>query len=133
MISASITIPAGTLQAGATYEVTLAYTRFPYRSTNAIPDIQLLTMLQKSVEFTLKTSGGIGNGLRFISWARLPNSEIELKLQGTIGKSYMLYFSSDLTTWTDVSEHTPAGDGVITVQISTGTYGSPAFFRAREL
>jgi hypothetical protein len=129
----SVTIPAGTLQPGTTYGASLAYTRLTYSSSNAIPDLDLLAMLQKEVNFTLKTTGSSGDGPRFISWRRLANSNIELKLQGTPGKFYMIEVSEDLVGWADTVPLQSPLDGVITHEISPGTYGSPAFFRAREM
>ena len=128
----SITIPAGTLQPGNTYEGSLAYTRFTYSSSNAIPDMVLLAMLQKEVNFTLKTTGSSG-GPRFISWRRLSNGNLEFKLQGTPGKTYMIKVSEDLVGWANAVPLLAPPDGVITHEISPGTYGSPAFFRAWEL
>lgn len=129
----SITIPAGTLQPGTTYEVSLTYSRMTHASSNSIPDMVLAAFLRKSVNLTLQTTGGSGGGARFISFRQLPNGKIELRLQGTPGKSYMIRYSSNLKTWTDLTSHLATGDGVITIEISPGTYGSPAFFRAREL
>ena len=129
----SVTIPAGTLQPGTTYAGSLAYTRFTYSSSNAIPDMVLLAMLQKEVNFTLKTTGSSGGGPRFINWRRLANGNLELKLQGTPGKFYMIEVSENLVGWTNTVPLLAPLDGVITHEISPGTYGSPAFFRAREL
>lgn len=130
----SVTIPAGTLQPGTTYAGSLAYTRFTDSSSNAIPDMILLAMLQKEVNFTLKTTGNSsGEGPRFISWQLLSNGNLEFKLQGTPGKSYQIEFSDDLVAWAEtVTLLAPLG-GVITHEISPETYGSPGFFRAREL
>ena len=128
----SVTIPAGTLQPGTTYDASLSYTRFTYSSSNAIPDMDLLALLQKEVNFTLTTTGGSGS-LRFISWRKLANGNIELKLQGTPGTSYMIEVSHDLVGWADTVALQAPLDGVIAHEIPPRDYGSPAFFRARKL
>ena len=126
----SVTIPAGTLQAGTTYECTLSYTRFPYSSTNAIADMQLLSMLQKSVEFTIKTTGGNAGGPRFTGYRRLPNGNLQLTLQGTVGQMFLIErASSVLGPWSPVAMRTIPAGGTDTFEVPPGT--PPSFFRAR--
>jgi hypothetical protein len=126
----SVTIPAGTLQGGTTYDCTLAYTRFPYSSTNAIADMQLLSMLQKSVSFTIKTTGGSGgDGARFIGYKVLPGGKLELKFQGGVGETYLIEASDDLlSNWIVVTTQVIPPGGIATFQVSVGT--QPSFFRA---
>lgn len=128
----SITIPAGTLQPGTTYECTLAYTRFPYSNTNVVADMQLLSMLQKSVDFTIKTVGGSGGaGVRFIGYRVLPGGKLELKLQGNVGDTYLIQASGDLLAgWITVATQVIPAGGVATFQVSVGS--QPEFFRARK-
>lgn len=129
----SVTIPADTLQAGTTYAASLSYSRLTYSSSNAIPDMGLLAMLQKQLNFTLKTTGSSGSGPRFISWLLRANGNLEFKLQGTPGKFYRIEVSENLVGWTTALTLPAPLEGVITHEISPGAYGSPAFFRAREL
>ncbi len=128
----SVTIPAGTLQAGITYNASLTYSRAAYSASNAIPDIDVAAFLIKRVNFTLKTTGGsVGSDARFIGWRTLPNGNLELKLQGTVGQSYWIETSDNLLGgWLAVSmQMIPAG-GVVTFEMAVGE--DPVFFRARK-
>ena len=132
----SVTIPAGTLQAGTTYNASLDYSRMTYSASNAIPDMSLAAFLRKTVNLQIRTTGGSGGQARFIGWRVLPNGNVEFKLQGTPGSSYLLQSTTNFTTptaWGTVTNLLAPSDGIMTPVIAPTTYGTKAFFRARSL
>lgn len=127
----SITIPANTLQPGKTYEASLTYARLTDSKTNAIADLTLAAWLYKTVDFTIRTTGSGGGAARFTGWRVLPGGNLELKLQGPVGKSYWIEFAETPTGgWLPAGLQTIPAGGVVTFQMTTGS--SPLFFRARE-
>ncbi len=127
----SVTIPAGTLQPGVTYEASLIYSRMTDGKTNTIADITLAAFLQKTLNFTLKTTGGGGGGARFIGFTVLPGGMLELKLQGTGGESFVIETSDNLLGgWTGVSMQIIPAGGIATFQVAAGE--ESGFFRARK-
>jgi hypothetical protein len=131
----SITLPAGTLQPGTTYDATLTYSRMTYFVSNAIPDLNLAAFLNKTVNLQIRTTGtSSGGGARFISWRLLGGGALELKLQGTPGSNYLLQSTTNLTTWDSVIPLlAPLPDGIMTHVIAPTMYGAKAFFRAKNL
>ncbi len=126
----SVTIPAGTLQAGTTYQASLIYSRMTDYKTNAIPDISLMAWLRKSVDFTMKTTGTSTSGARFIGWRVLSGNRMELKLQGPPGASFLIEGSNNLLSgWYTVTLQTIPPGGVATFEVNVVT--QPAFFRAK--
>jgi hypothetical protein len=129
----SITIPAGTLQPGTTYDASLTYSRMTYANSNAIPDLSLAAFLNKTVNLQIRTTGSSGSGARFISWRVLANGSIEFKLQGTPGSSYLLQNTTNFTTWGNVTTLVAPPDGIMTHVIAPTTYGAKSFFRTKNL
>lgn len=128
----SVTIPAGTLQPGKTYEASLTYSRLTDAKTNAIADTTLAAFLQKMVSFTIRTTGSSGDSARFVGNAVLPNGTLELILQGAAGQSFLIEASDSLQgEWTTVSMQTIPAGGVATFQVVID--GESGYFRARKL
>ncbi len=127
----SVTIPAGTLQAGTTYNASLVYSRMTYIASNAIPDLNLAAFLRKTVNLQIKTTGGSSGSARFVSWRVLANGNFELKLQGTPGTSYTLQSSTQLGPWSDLFTLPAQPDGSVTYQVPASMLGAKVFFRAR--
>ena len=127
----SITIPAGTLQPGTTYEAALSYSRMTYSASNAIPRIDVAAFLRKTANFSIKTTGSSSGG-RFTIWRVLGNGNFGLKLHGTPGTSYTLLSSTNLSTW-NVRMTLPAPfDGSVTFIVPPAAQGPKVFFRARS-
>ena len=89
----------------------------------------LIAWLQKEVQFTLKTTGS-SSGPRFTGYRRLPNGNLELTLQATVGQMFLIErASSVLGPWTMVAMRTIPASGVDTFEVAPGS--PPSFFRAR--
>jgi hypothetical protein len=82
------------------------------------------------VDFTLKTTGGSAGGPRFTGYRRLPNGNLQLTLQGTVGQMFLIErASSVLGPWVTVTMRTIPAGGMDTFEAVAGS--PPSFFRAR--
>lgn len=127
--STSVTIPAGTFEPGVTYEASLLYSRLTHAVSNAVPEIDTVGYLHKRVRFTIVTTGVSADLGRFIGWAYLPNGNLELQLEGTVGRIYGIESSDDLLgDWSTVTMGLVPADGVFVFEVPTDAPQS--FFRA---
>ncbi len=94
----SVVLPANTLQSGKTYEGELTFSRLFYFSTNAVANMSGSGSLTRTTRFTLSTGGGTPDAAaRFTAFRLLPNSNPELTLTGTAGRSYTIQRTGSLT------------------------------------
>ena len=130
--AASITIPAGTLQAGQTYEASLLFSRGGTRDTNSIPGAAGYAMMSKRTEFSLKAAGGGGVDpapARLLSPLVLSNGVAQVQFTGTINARYRVEATTDLKVWTAVSTNQSATGAILFEDAQAGAFPQ-RFYRA---
>lgn len=129
----SILIPAGTLANHKTYHATLAFQRIFYSSTNTVPEMAGIGLVNRSTDFPLKTGGSSpADPVRFISYRLLANGHPELTLTGPAMHSYTLQRSSSMSVplWNPAGTVTLDGTGRATFEDTQPGPAFPLFYRA---
>lgn len=134
----SIVIPANTLQANRTYQVSLTFSDVFYQSTNAAPSMSGHGAVTVSTEFSLKTGTGGGPGpadpARFTSYRMLENGRPQMTLTGTAGRGYTIQRATRLGPgdWQAAGTVEMSAGGTATFEDAQAgvAVGQPRFYRA---
>jgi hypothetical protein len=133
----SIVIPKNTLPTNTTFHSTLSFSRTLGSNTNSIPDLIAFSYNEKSVQFTLKTTGGgtTPTRPRFVGCRMLANGHFQLELEGKVGQNCAIEVSGNLTpgSWSTLQTVVITASGRATVD--DPRTGSPVrkYYRASVL
>jgi hypothetical protein len=107
-----IAVPAGTLQAGRTYNATLSFNRITDTREHSASGIRFLTAQGATTETTLRTLGGTPvTTLRFGDVSISANNRFRGTLTGAAGAAVLVESSSDMIAWRPVTTLTLGGTG----------------------
>ncbi len=126
----SITLPAGLLVAGRTYDANLSYLHFGPFDTNSIPDIVAWVGASKDLSFTIVTGGG-GTQPKSptIGSPTLTGSELQFPVTGAApGQSLELQEASVLGSWATIRTVQADGSGTTTFTVPAAAAGA-RFYR----
>jgi hypothetical protein len=100
----SVVVPAGTLQQGKVYELSLNFYQTVDTREHGAPELTFLAAHAVSTETTLRTIGGsVGESFQLRDASIGASGSFEGTVIGTAGAAFVLESSSDMATWETVT------------------------------
>ncbi len=124
----SVTIPAGTLQAGRTYEVELEFVHPTTFDTTTLPGSTLVVAFGRLTHFNITAAGTVAAPVLQI--APLPDGRWRLRVTGESGVNYFLEHASQLGGgWNPLTSFQIFGEAF---EFIDGVQSGQRFYRVRE-